>query len=77
MDWKHLSASEQEAKLLEEIGVKKMSGTPRGCIIKNLHLNAAQREKLEAETKRRSQATGYKLSREMVAAKIMEEALSK
>ena len=43
MDWKHLSASEQEAKLLEEIGVKKMAGTPRGCIIKNLHLNQVVR----------------------------------
>jgi len=76
--FKHLSDSEQEAKLLSEIGAKPMSqSAARGCIIKNLHLNANQRAKLEAETKRRSQATGYKLSREMVAAKIMEEALSK
>lgn len=75
--FKHLSESEQEAKLLAEIGAKPMAEqAPRGCIIKNLHLNAKQRAKLEAETKRRSEATGYKLSREMVAAKIMEEALS-
>jgi|TARA_R110000803_G_C11978653_1_gene320478 hypothetical protein len=75
--WKHLSASEQEAKLLEELGASKMSGKPRGCIIKNLHLDSDQRKMLEDETAKRSKLLGYKLTREMVAAKIMEEALSK
>ena len=54
-----------------------MSGKPRGCIIKNLHLDSDQRKMLEDETAKRSKLLGYKLTREMVAAKIMEEALSK
>ena len=77
MSFKHLSDEEQEAKLLQEIGAPTMSEPKaRGCIIRNLHLNAQQRAKLEAEVKRPCNETGYKLTKEMVAAKLLEEALS-